>query len=206
MAPTRGFQCPCNIGNGVSNLVMGSLECLEVLTVRVGNVFCRGDHVAHHRCVIHDFAHAFLNGVALEQLVLVKILAEVRKIIEQVCSGAHAWSKCHDFLALVLGEAQNQVVTHRNLRGQPLGTELAGINAVASHQLCAGRIDWTVDESLRAGAVGDDAGVMEEQREHQLAHGGAADVASADKKNLHAECPFVPTWSVQANDAVCSLK
>lgn len=107
----------------------------------------------------------------MQQIVLPEIAAQVGEITEQEGLRPHTRCKRDNLSVLMFGEAQNQITRHRQLRREPLGTELARIDAVECHELRARWVDWAIDEPLCACAVGFDATRMEEMREQQFAHG-----------------------------------
>ena len=170
----------------LSDLLVRGFERGEVLAVWVVDFARRRQHRTHERRVHQHRIQTVLERVALDQAVAAAIRAQVGEIGQKERAAAAAWGELDYFLTLVLGEAQDEVAAHRDLRRQPLRMECGRVDAVLFHKTCARRVDGVVDEPLDACTVRHDRIVMKEQWEHEFAHRRAADVAGAHEQYFHA--------------------
>ena len=192
---------------GLADLFMGGFERREVPLVWIINLARLRQHRAYQGGVRQHRIKPVFKGVSVNHIVIAAIRAQIGEIGQQECAAAAAWCEFDDFLALMLGEAQDEIAAHRELRREPLGAERGGVNAVHLHEALARWIDWAVDETLDACAVRGDRILMKEQGKHEFAHRRAADIAGADKKDLHRySCSRLSLGaSIPKNEAVCSI-
>ena len=180
-------------------LIRGFTEYREIFGEGVLHIARGRNHGANERGRFDDRIQSLLHSQALDQVMLCAIQTHVGKISDEERAPNDRRSHIYDIIALLFFETENQISVFRQLSRELTGPEFTRINAHAVHQTATRRIDGMTDQSMRASTRNSNGGTREVSPHQQLAHGRPADVARADKHDMHGPCSFLddPRTAVQ---------